>query len=66
VQASRWSKVLLLVFLDGLGTYFLVQETIMMTNIIVQFTDQGGTQNSNRRVNGLVFTTKASSKIHAY
>jgi hypothetical protein len=54
------------VFLDGLGTYFLVQETVMMTNIIVQFTDQGGTQNSNRRVNGLVFTTKASSKIHAY
>jgi hypothetical protein len=52
VQAARWSTVLLLVFLDGLGTYFLVQETVMMTNIIVQFTDQGGTQNSNIRVNG--------------
>jgi hypothetical protein len=52
VQAARWSTVLLLLFLDGLGTYFLVQETVMMTNIIVQFTDQGGTQNSNIRVNG--------------
>jgi hypothetical protein len=52
VQAARWSTVLLLVFLDGLGTYFLVQETVMMTNIIVQFTGQGGTQNSNIRVNG--------------
>jgi hypothetical protein len=33
VQAARQSTVLSLVILDGLGTYFSVQEIVMMTNI---------------------------------